>query len=323
MHLAEALPFAMPLSRAIDGHVDLNLVATLIVLVEERSTVAAARRLHLAQSTVSGALAKLRDTFDDPLLVRDGRALEPTPRALELVEAARPHLAGLVAAVGATTDFDPRTDRRTFRLGCTDAVALTTLAALSGALRTDAPGCDLVVRVGDYRTLPGMLASGEVSSALGYLREDPPATAKVRVLRRSPWVVLRDVSRPPVSGLDDFCSRPHALVTPLGDLGGFVDDRLRELDRERRVAIGVSSFALLLAALPGSDLLASVPDFVADELARLAPLAIDPSPVALPPVTNTLAWRAVADRDPAERWLRSRLAATFAPADPTVEPAGT
>ena len=302
----------MPLSRSLDGHVDLNLVATLVVLIEERSTVAAARRLHLAQSTVSGALARLRDTFDDPLLVRSGRALEPTARALELVDAAKPHLEGLVAAVGATMAFEPATDRRTFRLGCTDAVALCTLSALSVALRTEAPGCDLVVRVGDYRTLPAMLASAEVSTALGYLREDPPANAKVRVLTHAPWVVLRDAPRPAVDGLDDFCARPHALVSPLGDLEGFVDDQLGNLGRARRVATGLSSFALLLAVLPGSDLVATVPDFVARPLAALGGLGIDPCPVAVPLVTNTLARRGTADRDPAERWFRARVVQAFA-----------
>ena len=301
----------MPLHRPGPDRANLDQMRMLVVLVEERSTVAAARRLHLAQSTVSGALARLREAFGDPLLVRTGRALEPTALALQLAEATRPHLDGLAAAVGAVLGFDPATDARTFRLGCTDAVALAALPALTAALRAEAPACDLVVRIGDYRTLPGMLASGEVSTALGYLRDDLPATAKVSVLRHAPWVVLRDAGQPPVEGLDDFCARPHALVSPLGDLGGFVDDQLRDLGRTRRVAIGLSSFALLLATLPGSDLVATVPDFAATALASSGRLAVDPCPVAVPLVTNTLAWRAVADRDPAERWFRDRVRAAF------------
>jgi len=296
------------------GRLDLNLISALVVLIEERSTVVAARRLHLAQSTVSGILARLRDTFDDPLLVRNGRELEPTARALELVALARPHLDALVAAIGETTDFDPATDRRQFRLGCTDAAALATLPSLSRSLRREAPGCDLVVRTGDYRSLPRMLATGDIATALGFLPDDLPATARTRRLRDSPWVVLRDAARPSLAGIDDFCSRAHVLVSPLGDLDGFIDAELERSGRARRVVLGLSGFALLLACLPGSDLVATVPDLVATELARMGKLAIDPCPVETSALAYTLAWRFVTDRDPAERWFRERIAAAFVPA---------
>ncbi|MEM9522963.1 MAG: LysR family transcriptional regulator [Pseudomonadota bacterium] len=294
------------------GRLDLNLISSLVVLIEERSTTRAARRLHLAQSTVSGILARLRNVFGDELLVRQGRGLVPTARAEDLLAAARPHLEALTAALGEVRVFDPGRDERVFRFGCTDAVAHAILPRLTETLRTEASGCDLVVRVGDYRTLPGMLVSGEVTTILGYLRENPPATAKMRVLRHSPWVVLRDTARPPVVGLEDFCTRPQALVSPLGDLHGFVDDQLRDLGRERRVMVGVSSFSLILATLPGTDLVSTVPDFVARALARLGGLAIDACPVAVPPVTNALAWPGATDRDPAERWFREKLLAAFA-----------
>ncbi len=298
-------------------HLDFNLLRVLVALVEERSTVRAGRRLFLSQSAISGALARLRESLGDPLLVRSGRALEPTARALLLVEAIRPHLDGLAAAMTAATPFEPSLDARVFRLGCTDAVALAALPALSARLRADAPSCDLVVRVGDYRSLPAMLASAEVSTVLGYLRDDPPAASKVRVLCHAPWVLLRDPSvRTPVEGLDDFCARPHALVSPSGDLTGFVDDGLAAQGRSRRVAVGVASFALLLTVLPGSDLLATVPDFVAHRLAALGGLVVEPSPLAIPLVTNTLAWRTTADADPAERWFRACVAEAFAAAQP-------
>lgn len=293
---------------------DLNLLRTFVALIEERSTVAAARRLFLSQPTISGALARLREVFGDELLVRNGRVLEPTARALELLEAIKPHLDGLAEAIVAAAPFDPMRDTRVFRFGCTDAVAFAALPELSARLRRDAPHCSLVIRVGDYRTLPGMLATGEISTALAFLRDDPPATTKVKVLVHAPWVVLRDRACEPLGGLDDFCARPHALVSPMGDLAGFVDEQLAKTGRQRRIALGVSSFALLLATLPGSDMVATVPDFVGHQLAKLGHLAIDLCPVAVPLVTNTLAWRAVVDRDPAERWFRQQVIAAF-PAD--------
>lgn len=291
---------------------DLNLLRLLVALVEERSTVKAGQRLFLSQSTVSGALGRLRGIFGDELLVRGGRALEPTARALELVALISPHLDGLASALSTCSRFDPARDARTFRFGCTDAVALAVLPQLSGTLRREAPACDLVVRIGDYLSLPAMLASGEISTALGYLRNGLPAAAKTQVLRHSPWVVLRDRTSSAVGNLDDYCARPHVLVTPLGDLSGFVDEELTRQGRNRRVAVGVANFSLLLTVLPGSDLVATVPDFVAVRLAALGGLVAEPSPVAVPRVDNALAWRATADGDPAERWFRAQLRRLFA-----------
>lgn len=292
-------------------HIDLKLIAALIALIEERSTAQAAQRLHLAQSTVCGTLARLRQIFDDELLVRQGRDLVPTARALELLDAVRPQYEGLSAALGEVRGFDPGEDARVFTLGCTDAFALAALPELTQTLRETAPNCDLSVRVGDYRSMPHMLASGEVSTVAGYLREDPTATAKTRLLRNAPWVVLRNGDAPAIEGIEDFCARPQALVTPMGDLSGFVDDQLHSIGKDRRIAIGLSSFALILATLPGTDLITTVPDFVAHALARHADFAIDPCPVAVPPVKNALTWSATAHRDPAEKWFRDAVTQAF------------
>ncbi|QDG77342.1 LysR family transcriptional regulator [Labrenzia sp. PHM005] len=301
----------MPFTRTDLGALDLNLLHALVVLVEERSTTTAAKRLGLAQSTVSGTLKKLRHAVGDELLVRHGRELEATPRALELAEACRPHLDGLIAAIGALSPFDPATDTHIFRLGCTDAVALTTLPKLTNILRRDAPNCDLVIRIGDYRMLPGLLAAGEITTALAYMRDDPSATSKMRAVLRSPWVVLRDPTQPVIKSLDDFVNRPHALVTPAGDLTGFVDESLAAQNMTRRVVLGVTSFALLLPALKGTDLVSTVPDFIGHALADLGGLACDPCPVQIPAITNSMSWRAAVDQDPAERWFRSQLDLAF------------
>lgn len=291
---------------------DLKLIAALIALIEERSTTAAARRLHLAQSTVSGMLARLRGIFGDELLVRQGRDLVPTARAHELLGTLRPHYDGLAAALGTIRAFDPNTDSRVFRLGCTDAFALAILPELMATLRSKAPSCDLSIRIGDYRSLPHMLVSSEVNTIAGYLRHDPTATSKTRVLCQAPWVVLRDAGTSSVADLSDFCARPHALVTPMGDLSGLVDDQLQQTGQERRIVLGLSSFALILAALQNTDIITTVPDFVARALARHGDFAIDPCPVDVPPVTNTLAWSATAHLDHAEIWFRAIITKDFA-----------
>jgi LysR family transcriptional regulator, mexEF-oprN operon transcriptional activator len=290
---------------------DLPLLRALVALVDTRSTTQAARRLHLSQPTLSGMLARLRTDLGDPLLVRAGRGMEPTARALALVAALRPHLDAIDGAIAATLPFDPATATRTFRVGMTDAVAEAALPRLMPGLIADAPGCRLIVRIGDWRSFPDMLAAGEIATAAGFFRTDPPANARTRVLVHAPWVVLRDAAAPPVTDAAAFATRPHALVSPLGDVTGVVDAPLAALGLTRWIAVAVTSFGQLPALLPGTGLIATVPDFLARAMAPRAGLAIDPLPVTVPPVTNRLVWRAGADGDAGEAWFRARLTDAF------------
>lgn len=125
--------------------------------------------------------------------------------------------------------------------------------------------------------------------------------------------MVRDGKSQPVVSMDDFCGRPHVLVTPKGDLRGFVDDMLAKHGRTRRVVIGVSNFATLLSILPDTDMISTVPDFVGAELLALGGLALDHLPYAVKPVANALVWRDTVDRDPAEMWFRDLLIAAFKP----------
>ncbi|HWL80251.1 MAG TPA: LysR family transcriptional regulator [Roseomonas sp.] len=290
---------------------DLNLLRLFVALVEERHVTRAGARLFLSQPAASGGLKRLREQFQDPLLVREGHDLRVTVRAQQLYDSIAPRLEDLASAIHAVSPFDPARDSRTFRLGCTDAVAYAILPPLFARLREVAPLCQLTVRVGDFRTLPGLLLHGEIGAAVGYLGEELPANARIRVLRHAQWVLVRDPATAPVISIDDFCARQHAMVTPRGDLEGFVDALLRQQARTRRVVLGVSSFGLLSVALPGSDLVATVPDFVAERLQLRVSLASEAPPVAPPPLPNALAWRDAEDRDPAERWFRQQVTEAF------------
>jgi len=301
----------MSYSQTSLGNFDLNLLSALVTLVEERSTVRAASRMHLAQSTVSGILAKLRDVFDDEILVRNGRFLEPTARALELARIAKPHIDALSAAASAKVEFDPAHDKREFHLGCTDGVAYALLPALIKNLQEKAPHCDLVVRVGDYRTLPDMLTSGEITTAIGYLQDNLSATTRVTTLLNAGWVVMRDARQPPVYTLDDFCNRRHAIVTPRGNLNGFVDEKLEKMGRHRHVAVGLSQFSLLITTLADSELIVTLPEFIAQSLVKFGDLAIDSCPVNLPPIANRLAWVSTAQQDPSQEWFRNAIKNNF------------
>jgi LysR family transcriptional activator of mexEF-oprN operon len=286
---------------------DLNLLTVFATIMEERSVTRAGERLGLSQPATSGALARLRDTFRDPLFIRTGRSFEPTARALALMERLGPAMDALAEAVAPAVPFDPATDRRDFRIGCADDIGIPLLPRLMRILAEEAPHCTLTVRRGDWKTFPGQFEKAEISAALGYMADDLPANAKRRTVVTGHFVVLRADSDPEPISLDTYAARPHVLVTPAGDLRGRADAALEELGRSRRVVLGLTDFALLPSVLAGSDLVATVPDFVAETLAAQAGLRIDPTPFPAPPAVISLAWRGAADADPAERWLRGKI----------------
>ena len=295
--------------------IDLNLLPVFAALMRERSVTRAGQALFLSQPATSAALARLREALGDELLVRNGRALEPTARAAALMAELGPCLGTLARTLGEATPFDPAADRRTFRVGCTGDVAVALLPAFTARLRELAPRCDLVLRQADYRTVPRMLDSGEVGVAVAYIGDGLPATAKQRVVRRGCFVVVRDAGTPGPVDLDAYCARPHALVTPAGDLRGFADAALEALGRSRRVVLGLPDYALVRRAVLGTDLLCTLPDFLAETLVGSGGFAADPLPFERPEAPwpgIRMAWPATVDHDPAEMWLRARIAEALA-----------
>lgn len=290
---------------------DLNLLTVFAALMRERSVTRAGQKLFLSQSATSAALARLRDLFRDELFVRVGRAIEPTARAQELWERLDPALQAITSALTGSIPFDPAADSREFRVGMADSVAVALLPTLLRLLRTEAPGCALNIRHADFTEAPRMLADGDVSTAIGYLGKDLPATTRVRTLRRTGWRVLRGDDAPGALTLDGYATRPHVLVTPSGDLNGIADRVLAEQGRRRRIVLGVPDFAILPTVLKGTDMIATVSDFVAEALAARVGLRIEEPPLDFPASQIQLAWRAAVDTDLAERWLRGLIIATF------------
>jgi LysR family transcriptional regulator, mexEF-oprN operon transcriptional activator len=294
---------------------DLNLLPVFVALMRERSVTRAGRALFLSQPAASAALARLRAAFGDELFVRNGNALDATPRAEALMAELEPALRAVAGAVAGATPFDPATDARVFRIGWSDDVAIAAMSLLP-RLRETAPHCRLVLRTANYRTVPAMLDSGEIGTAVCFMGDDLPATAKQRVLRRGNYRVLRDAASPGPVDLDAYCARPHVLVTARGDLTGFADTELERLGRSRRVVLGLPDFGLLRQVLLGSDLLCTVSDALAEALvaqnAGGRHLAGDALPFERADWTVRMAWRGVLDHDPGEVWLRARIVEAMA-----------
>jgi LysR family transcriptional activator of mexEF-oprN operon len=286
---------------------DLNLLIVFETLMHERSVTRAAEKLFLGQPAISAALSRLRNLFDDALFIRTGRSMEPTARAKEILALLSPALDSISTAVSRASEFVPSTSGLVFRIGLSDEVEFALLPPLLRRIRTEAPGVVLVVRRANYLLMPSLLASGEISVGVSYT-DELPANAKRKVLRRSRPKVLRADSIPGPLALEDFCSRPHAMVSFAGDLNGFIDEELELFGRKRRVVLAVPQFNGLSTLLAGTDIIATVPDYAAEVLAAGGGLRVEPLPFETARSFElSMAWRGAQDNDPAERWLRSRI----------------
>ncbi|WP_434676484.1 LysR family transcriptional regulator [Pseudomonas sp. D3-10] len=290
---------------------DINLLVVFETMMHERNVTGVSEKLFLGQPTISAALARLRLMFDDPLFVRTGRLMEPTSRAREIFSNLSPALDGIAAALSRCQAFDPGTSEATFHIGLCDDVEYALLPDLLRRLRVEAPGTTLVVRRTDQWQMCQLLVSGEISLGISHTLE-LPANARRKALRPIRPMLLRADSRPGELTLDDFCRRPHAVVSSMGHVIDDSDRALSLVGRQRRVVLTVPQFSALPVLLDRSDMIAIVPDYVARAMAAVAGLRAEPAPVQLPEHELSMVWRGASHDDPGERWLRSRCCAFIA-----------
>ncbi len=304
---------------------DLNLLRVLDVVLAERHVTRAAARLGQSQSATSHALARLRDELGDPLLVRGaGGRLVPTERALALAPVVT-RLLDELAAAWPGGGFDPATARRTFHVGAGDLAELVLLPPLAARVARLAPGVELFVRPAPDD--PGAaLASGEVDVVLAPVRSrDPrPLTSGCyyRPLFAETFTCAMRAGHPAARGrltLDRFCALDHLLVAPRGTAGGFVDDALAAVGRQRRVAVAVPHFLVAPAVVAATDLVATLASRVVAAFARSHRLVMRPPPVAVPGFTMHAIWHERTHEQAAHTWLRDQLAAV-AGARPSRDP---
>lgn len=287
------------------SRVDLNLLVSLAVLLEERSVTLASRRLGCTPSAMSHALGRLRDLFHDPLFVRVGHHLQPTPVAESLREPLRATLDSAEALLR-RTKFEPAQSERTFRVMASDYLQRVLLAPIVARLREEAPKVDLRV----FPVLPDLraaLANDEVDLALG-VSLSAPESLRMRALGEDRFVcVARPTSWGGGEDAQAWAALPHVLVSPGNRPGGPVDRALATLGLKRRVVVTLPHFLGVMELVRTTDLVVTLPERLARAL-LLPGLDIYPPPVPLPPLTLVSLWHPRTHADPAHRWLRERVA---------------
>jgi DNA-binding transcriptional LysR family regulator len=283
---------------------DLNLLVTLDVLLSEGSVARAAQRLRLSPSAMSRALARLRETTGDPLLVRAGRGLVPTPRALELRERVGQLVQDAEAVLRPAEALDLKRLVRTFTLRTSDGFAENFGPDLIARVGKDAPGVRLrFMQKLDKDSAP--LRDGSVDLEAGVVGETTGPEVRAQALFRDRFIGVVRMGHPLSQGEITparYAAARHVFVSRRGFDRGSIDKALELLGLEREIATIVSGFSTALALARTSDLIASVPEQHTGNLRTgMHSFAL---PVATPDVTVSLLWHPRQDADPAHRWLR-------------------
>jgi DNA-binding transcriptional LysR family regulator len=294
----KVVPCAMPTP-------DLNLLVTLDLLLAEGSVARAAERLRLSPSAMSRALARLREATGDPLLVRAGRGLVPTPRALELRERVAQLVQEGTAVLRPARKLALKRLVRTFTIRTSEGFVENFGARLITRVGADAPGVRLCfVQKPDKDSTS--LRDGTVDLETGVVGAEmgPEVRAKglfrdhfVGVVRRGHALTTRAITA------ERYAMGRHVLVSRRAHDRGLIDDVLAPLGHRRTIATIVGGFPAAIALARASDLIATVPD---RHTANLRDGMITfPLPFLVPEITVSLFWHPRLDADPAHRWLRT------------------
>jgi len=289
---------------------DLNLLVTLEALLVEQNVTKAAARLHLSQPAVSAQLSRLRDVFDDPLLIPAQRGMTPTAKAVELLDPLRRALDQVRATVATHRNFDPAKASLTVAIACTDYLHAAVVKPLMVELRTRAPGVRVALRNLDMPQLEAQMARGDVDLAL-MTPEAAPPSLRTRHLFDERYVLIGRRNHPRLQGgitVEEFAQLEHVIVSLHG--GGFVtpvDNALAAFGHSRNVVLSAASFLFVPEIVSQSDFVALVPErLVRDRADKLESMDC---PFPVEGFAVGMVWHERSHGHGGQRWIRETIAA--------------
>ena len=295
--------------------IDLNLLVAFDALMEHKNVTRAARALNLSQPAMSNALGRLRDLFADELLVRSPAGMRPTPRALEAHDAVRNVLAAIDGVFDTANRFDPAKDARTFRVAMAEDPSLFLLPTLTRRIAAQAPRIELDVVSTSIRPGVELVQAGEVEACVAMTPKNLPKELRFKPVFRERLVAVARKNHPAFRDggdkipLKEFLSYPHVTLRPSNNAPRRVDDALAKIGKERRIAVIVPHFMVLLYLLPGTDMIACVAEKLARRVAPELGLVILEMPVRVPAYDVCLVWHRRFDQDRGHMWLRDTIVA--------------
>lgn len=286
---------------------DLNLLVAFHTLMEERSVTRAAERLHLTQPAMSAALRRLRESFNDPLLVANGKQMVPSPHAQELAPRVAEIVANAQALISSSTLFDPQTSRRSFRIAASDYVTSIAVQPLLAEMAVQAPGIRCSV-IAPHTGVTEQMERGEVDCIIS--PEQFQAHGHPTELLFEEEHVLLGWSENPLFAKPiteaEYQAAGHVVVE-LSNTPAFVEQFVRARGDTRRIEVTVTSFTLVPWLLPGTQRIALVHARLARLFMGKLPLAMAPPPFPLPRMREMIQFNRARASDRGLLWLREGL----------------
>ncbi|MDI1361758.1 LysR family transcriptional regulator [Methylotenera sp.] len=289
---------------------DFPLLVSLDILLEERNVTKAAKRLNVSQPALSTQLSKLRDIFDDRLLVPsdNGRGMVPTERGLEIQERLRVSLDGLKDALQHQNYFDPKTSKRKFVIAANDSVfTILGLTVMAEVLNQNNYNLQMSVIPPYEQYLNERMAQGEIDLYIGDMNK-MPESLKMRYLMKDRFLMAqrkehpRGISKP---SLADYCKLSHVVVSQKADFVTSIDHILASLTCQRNVVVSVSSYNQVALVLSNSDCVTTLPSQLLNRYESSLDL-ID-VPFEIPAFELAMAWHPRVHEDASNVWLRKQF----------------
>jgi DNA-binding transcriptional LysR family regulator len=290
--------------------IDWNLLTALDVLLAEGSVTAAAGRLHLSVPATSRTLGRIRRAFGDPILVRAGRGLVPTPRALAIQERLHQLIEEAHALIDTGRGLDLGSLERTFTIRANDAIISVLTASLVDWVHAAAPGITLCFAPEGHEDL-APLRDGLVDIDLGVIADLGPEV-RTQALYTEHLVGLVAAGHRLGSGpvtLRRLATANHVVVSRRGRARGALDGILAEHGLTRNVVAVVPTFTAAAGIIVNSELTGLIPARYARQVAIHTGAHCYKISAALPTLTISQAWHVRHDLDPAHHWLRTQIAA--------------
>lgn len=299
--------------------VDLNLLVYLDVLLRECNVTRAAEELSISQPAMSNSLRRLRDLFDDPILVRTSDGMTPTDRAVELQPLVRTVLAAAEQAILPKTDFNPAASHRIFRIMASDYTEATLVPALLSRLRKQAPKIRLDIMTPSDVSFHDV-ERGKVDLVINRFDTLPQSFHQVRLWDDSfSCVVSARNSIINNWSLESYLQAKHVWVSKTGmgvGVGmstddvqrlGWVDDALQKIDVKRDIALFTRHYQAALRLAEQDDLVVTLPSMAARQLENNDNVKILEPPFSIPRMRLKMVWSPLLQHDPGHRWIRQLI----------------
>ncbi|WP_415720992.1 LysR family transcriptional regulator [Photobacterium ganghwense] len=303
------------------SQINLNLLRTLQVLMEECHVSRSAERLCLTQSAVSRQLNQLRELFADPLLIREGNRLLPTPRGLQLKLQVDAILEGCEALLVAPS-FDPEQWQGPMIMASSDYVAQYILPDIVDRVQRQAPRLNLSYRLWSPEQI-SRLGELDIHLVSTMLPAIPDGLCGAQIGADFPVCVMRrghPLALAPRLTLDDLVRYPHMRVSAGGDKDSFVERELSALGLQRTVKFSVPFFSSAFQTVSRTDMLLVLPEHIAMNMQALFDITYCPLPLTTPEHRYWLLWHPRYDADPAHRWFREQVMAVMQSSMYSIQP---